>query len=147
MMTATFLARGTLYNLYSILACGCALLHLCCMAWLAGNLGSFTPMSTVAHCAACILMLRGSDNIAMSARLDESAAASGLSQASLAAVLEDGVTCCIALLTSPHAALSMAATARIFYFRARFYTRQRVFSHALTDLAFSQSLNPLDDEV
>ncbi len=83
----------------------------------------------------------------MSARLDASAAACGLSQASLAAVLKDGVTSCTALLTSPHAALSMAATARIFFFRARFYIRQREFSHALTDLAFSQSLYPLDDEV
>ncbi len=81
------------------------------------------------------------------ARLDESAAAPGHSQAALAAVLEDGVTGCTALLTSPHAALSMAATSRMFYLRARFYTRQRQISHALTDLAFAQSLNPLDDEV
>ena len=81
------------------------------------------------------------------ARLDESAAAAGHSQAALAAVLEDGVTGCTALLTSPRAALSMAATSRMFYFRARFYTRQRQISHALTDLAFAQSLNPLDDEV
>ena len=82
------------------------------------------------------------------ARLDESAAAAGHSQAGLAAVLEDGVTGCTALLTSPHAALlSMAATSRMFYLRARFHTRQRQISHALTDLAFAQSLNPLDDEV
>ena len=87
------------------------------------------------------------DTVVICARLDESAAAFGLSQAALAAVLKDGVTSCTALLTSPHAALSMAATARIFYFRARFCTRQREFSHALTDLAFSQSLNPMDDEV
>ncbi|KAL0048367.1 hypothetical protein WJX82_001763 [Trebouxia sp. C0006] len=80
-------------------------------------------------------------------RLDGSAVAPGLGQAALAAVLADGVTSCTALLTSPHAALSMAATARILYFRARFYVRQREFSHALTDLAFSQSLNPMDDEV
>ena len=83
----------------------------------------------------------------LSARLDGSAVAPGLGQAALAAVLADGVTSCTALLTSPHAALSMAATARILYFRARFYVRRREFSHALTDLAFSQSLNPMDDEV
>ena len=97
------------------------------MAWLAGNLCS-------------------SDNMVISARLDESAAA-GLSQAALTQLLEDGVTGCTALLSSPHAAFSMAATSRMLYLRARFYTRQRDFSCALTDLAFAQSLNPLDDEV
>ena len=106
-------------------------------------------MSAVAHCSHAMLASSccSSDNMVMSARLEESAAAPGHSQASLAAVVEDGVSACTALLTSPRAALSMAATSRMFYFRARFYTRQREFSHALTDLAFSQSLNPLDDEV
>jgi len=83
----------------------------------------------------------------ISARLDDSAAAPNHSQAALAALLEDGVTGCTAMLTSPHAAFSMAATARMFYLRARFYTRQREVSNALTDLAFAHSLNPLDDEV
>ncbi|KAA6424877.1 MAG: hypothetical protein FRX49_05051 [Trebouxia sp. A1-2] len=88
-----------------------------------------------------------SDNMVMPARLDESAAAPSLSQAGLAALLEDGVTGCTTMLTSPHAALSMAATSRMFYLRARFYTRQREISYALTDLAFAHSLNPLDAEV
>ena len=111
-------------------------------------------MGTVAYCSHSWLASScaaarpcGSDKMMISARLDDSAAAPGHSQAALAALLEDGVTGCTAMLTSTHAAFSMAATSRMFYLRARFYTRQREISYALTDLAFAQSLNPLDDEV
>lgn len=67
MMTATFLARGRPYNLNSMFACGCALLRLCCMTWVAGNLCSSSPTSAVAHCSQALHASSccGSDNMAL----------------------------------------------------------------------------------
>ena len=80
-------------------------------------------------------------------RLDDSAAGFGHDQAGLAALLERGVTQCTAALASPDASLSLGASSKMLYLRARFYVRQRELSNALTDLAFAVSLNPLDDRV
>ena len=67
--------------------------------------------------------------------------------APLVALLQTQEQFCTDIMKSEDNGLSLAASAKMLFYRARCRLQQRELSLALTDLAYSFSLSPMSEEV